>query len=74
MQRVVDLARTARERKGVQLKTPLRRMIVVHPDAGFLDDLSGELLECVHAPWRLWWLVLCSVLCDHVHVHVHALP
>ena len=43
MQRVVELARTIRERHARPLKLPLRALTVVHADAGFLADLDGAL-------------------------------
>ena len=44
MQRVIDLARTIRERHGKTLKLPLRSLIVVHDDDSFLRDLEGTTL------------------------------
>ena len=43
MQRVIELARTLRERRAKPLKQPLARLVVVHPDPGFLADLDGRL-------------------------------
>ncbi|KAH7572769.1 hypothetical protein JRO89_XS03G0009900 [Xanthoceras sorbifolium] len=51
MMTIIDLARNIRERHNKPLKSPLREMIVVHPDADFLDDIAGKLRE----------LVLCSL-------------
>ncbi|KAF2322175.1 hypothetical protein GH714_008176 [Hevea brasiliensis] len=45
MMTVIDLARNIRERHNKPLKSPLREMIVVHPDADFLDDIAGKLKE-----------------------------
>ena len=42
MQRVVELARTIRERRNKPLKFPLKGLVVVHDDAAFLDDIQGE--------------------------------
>ena len=43
MSTVIELARVIRERHARGVKTPLRRLVVVHPDAQFLADLGGEL-------------------------------
>ena len=43
MQRVIELARTLRERRAKPLKQPLARLTVVHPDSAFLADLDGRL-------------------------------
>ena len=43
MQRVIELARTLRERRAKPLKQPLARLTVVHPDGAFLADLAGRL-------------------------------
>lgn len=40
MQTVVNLARTSRERKAISLKTPLKRLIIIHSDPGYLSDLK----------------------------------
>lgn len=50
MQRVIDLARTIRERHGRTVKTPVRELVVVHSDQGFLDDLTGALPSV--ASWK----------------------
>lgn len=42
MMRVIELARTIRERRGKTLKMPVRELVVVHTDQAFLDDLMGE--------------------------------
>lgn len=42
MQRVIDLGRAIRERHNRSVKMPVREVTVVHPDAGFLADLTGE--------------------------------
>ena len=39
MQTVINLARTARERKTISLKIPLRSLAVIHSDSEYLDDL-----------------------------------
>ena len=41
MQRVIELARVIRERHFKPIKSPLRQLVVVHPDQAFLDDLAG---------------------------------
>jgi len=43
MQRVIELARVSRERRTVGLKTPLKTLVVIHPDPTYLEDL--RLLE-----------------------------
>jgi hypothetical protein len=48
MQRVIELARTIRERHGRTVKTPVRELVVVHSDQAFLDDLTGALRPAVH--------------------------
>eukprot|EP01024_Parvocaulis_polyphysoides_P013665 TRINITY_DN15369_c0_g1_i3.p1 TRINITY_DN15369_c0_g1~~TRINITY_DN15369_c0_g1_i3.p1 ORF type:complete len:396 (+),score=64.95 TRINITY_DN15369_c0_g1_i3:88-1188(+) len=47
MQRVIELARTIRERRNVQLKFPLAELVVVHTDEEFLADMEGELSQYV---------------------------
>ncbi|KAI0484635.1 tRNA synthetases class I-domain-containing protein [Xylariaceae sp. FL0804] len=41
MQRVVDLCRVSRERRTIGLKTPLKTLIVLHPDPEYLADLKS---------------------------------
>jgi isoleucyl-tRNA synthetase len=41
MQNIVDLGRTARERRGIALKMPLKSLVVIHPDAGYLEDVQS---------------------------------
>ena len=57
MQRVIDLARQLRERRGRPLKQPLRSLVVVSADARMLADLDAELrtyvLEEVRRPHTL---------------------
>ena len=48
MQKVIELARTIRERKGRPLKQPLRQLTVVHPAPAVLRALEGELAEYVY--------------------------
>jgi isoleucyl-tRNA synthetase len=48
MQRVIELARVSRERRTVGLKTPLKTLIVIHPDETYLEDvrsLEGYITE-----------------------------
>lgn len=48
MQRVIELARVSRERRTVGLKTPLKTLIVIHPDPVYLEDvrsLEGYITE-----------------------------
>jgi isoleucyl-tRNA synthetase len=48
MQRVIELARVSRERRTVGLKTPLKSLVVIHPDPVFLEDvrsLEGYITE-----------------------------
>ena len=56
MQRVVELARTIRERHNRPLKLPLRALTVVAADAGFLSDLDGDLRAYVLEEVGLWRL------------------
>lgn len=41
MQRVIELARVSRERRTVGLKTPLKSLVVIHPDPVYLEDLKS---------------------------------
>ena len=41
MQKVIELARTIRERKGRPLKQPLRQLTVVHPDPAVAVRAGG---------------------------------
>ncbi|OAY51886.1 hypothetical protein MANES_04G040600v8 [Manihot esculenta] len=59
MTTVIDLARNIRERHNKPLKSPLREMIVVHPDADFLDDIAGKLKEYVLEELNVRSLVPC---------------
>lgn len=40
MQSVIELGRIARERRVISLKTPVKNIVVVHPDQSVLDDIS----------------------------------
>lgn len=41
MQRVIELARVSRERRTVGLKTPLKTLVVIHPDPEYLKDVEA---------------------------------
>ncbi|KAF2091948.1 hypothetical protein K490DRAFT_61394 [Saccharata proteae CBS 121410] len=41
MQAVIDLGRVSRERQTVGLKTPLKTLIIIHPDQQYLDDIKS---------------------------------
>jgi isoleucyl-tRNA synthetase len=48
MQRVIELGRLSRERRTVSLKTPLKTLVVIHPDPVYLEDvrsLEGYITE-----------------------------
>ncbi|KAM7488581.1 hypothetical protein LguiB_026065 [Lonicera macranthoides] len=60
MTTIIDLARNIRERHNKPLKTPLREMVVVHPDAEFLDDITGKLKEYVLEELNVQSLVPCD--------------
>ncbi|KAG7557311.1 Aminoacyl-tRNA synthetase class Ia anticodon-binding [Arabidopsis suecica] len=60
MMKIIDLARNIRERNKLPLKTPLKEMIVVHPDAEFLNDITGVLREYVLEELNVRSLVPCN--------------
>ncbi|KAL8153616.1 hypothetical protein V2J09_011376 [Rumex salicifolius] len=60
MMTIIDLARNIRERHNKPLKTPLREMVVVHPDNDFLDDISGKLKEYVLEELNVRSVVACN--------------
>ncbi|KAF4390301.1 hypothetical protein F8388_019956 [Cannabis sativa] len=60
MMTIIDLARNIRERHNKPLKTPLREMVIVHPDADFLDDIAGKLQEYVLEELNVRSLVPCN--------------
>ncbi|PWA54524.1 tRNA synthetase class I (I, L, M and V) family protein [Artemisia annua] len=62
MMKVVDLARNIRDRHNKSLKSPLREMTVVHPNAEFLDDISGKLREYVLEELNVKSVVPCNDL------------
>lgn len=41
MQKIIDLARVSRERRTIGLKTPLKTLVVIHPNAQYLDDVRS---------------------------------
>ena len=41
MQRVIELGRVSRERRGIGLKTPLKTLTVIHADQQYLDDVRS---------------------------------
>lgn len=41
MQRVIELGRISRERRTIGLKTPLKTLVVIHPDQDYLDDVKS---------------------------------
>uniref|UniRef100_A0A0D6QWU0 isoleucine--tRNA ligase n=1 Tax=Araucaria cunninghamii TaxID=56994 RepID=A0A0D6QWU0_ARACU len=57
---VIDLARNIRERHNKPLKTPLREMVVVHPDEDFLEDITGKLGEYVREELNVRSVVPCN--------------
>ncbi|KAI9892009.1 MAG: isoleucine--tRNA ligase [Vezdaea aestivalis] len=40
MQKIIELGRLSRERRTLSLKTPLKSLIVIHPDKQYLDDVK----------------------------------
>ncbi|KAL1355690.1 hypothetical protein HN51_007685 [Arachis hypogaea] len=60
MMTIIDLARNIRERNNKPLKTPLREMVIVHPDVNFLDDIAGKLREYVLEELNIRSLVPCN--------------
>ena len=47
-QAVVELGRKIRERATKPVKFPLKKLVVVHPDQAFLDDVQGACAgQCV---------------------------
>ncbi|KAL8145892.1 hypothetical protein AgCh_003869 [Apium graveolens] len=59
MMTIIDLARNIRERNSKPLKTPLKEMTVVHPDAEFLDDIAGKLKEYVLEELNVQSVITC---------------
>jgi len=60
MSTVIELARVIRERHNRSVKTPLRRLVVVHPDSQFLADLSGDLSSYVTEEVNVTELLVCA--------------
>ncbi|XP_028084778.1 isoleucine--tRNA ligase, cytoplasmic isoform X1 [Camellia sinensis] len=60
MMTIIDLARNIRERHNKPLKSPLKEMVVVHPDAEFLDDIAGKLKEYVLEELNVKSIVPCN--------------
>ncbi|KAI3433769.1 hypothetical protein D9Q98_003575 [Chlorella vulgaris] len=60
MQRVIELARTIRERHNRGVKMPVREVVVVHSDQAFLNDLTGDLREYVAEEVNVRALVPCN--------------
>jgi hypothetical protein len=52
MQTVIELGRTARERRTLSLKNPVREVIVIHPDARVLCNDCNLLLDVRLHPWK----------------------
>ncbi|EHA8588772.1 hypothetical protein COCNU_scaffold006606G000010 [Cocos nucifera] len=60
MMTVIDLVRNIRERHNKPLKTPLKEMVVVHPDTDFLEDITGKLREYVMEELNIKSVVPCN--------------
>ncbi|KAH6765950.1 tRNA synthetase class I L [Perilla frutescens var. hirtella] len=60
MMTIIDLARNIRERHNKPLKTPLKEMVIIHPDADFLDDIDNKLREYVLEELNVKSLVPCN--------------
>ncbi|PYI13347.1 isoleucyl-tRNA synthetase,cytoplasmic [Aspergillus japonicus CBS 114.51] len=41
MQKVIEMARTSRERRNIGLKTPLKTLVVIHQDEQYLEDVRS---------------------------------
>lgn len=41
MQKVIDLGRNIREKKTISLKTPLKELVILHSDPGYLKDVES---------------------------------
>lgn len=53
MQKIIELGRVSRERRTIGLKQPLKALIVIHPDLGYLEDVQS----------------LESVICEELNIH-----
>ncbi|KAK7283432.1 hypothetical protein RIF29_12948 [Crotalaria pallida] len=60
MMTIIDLARNIREHHNKPLKTPLREMVIVHPDVDFLHDIDVKLGEYVKDELNIRSLVTSS--------------
>ncbi|KAL3653307.1 hypothetical protein CASFOL_002988 [Castilleja foliolosa] len=60
MMTIIDLARNIRERHNKPLKTPLKEIVIVHPDADILEDIAGKLKEYVLEELNVKSLVACN--------------
>jgi len=60
MQAVIEIGRIIRERNIKPLKVPLRKVVVVHEDRAFLDDIAGELRVYVQEELNVEKLETCS--------------
>ncbi|KAJ7954569.1 isoleucine--tRNA ligase, cytoplasmic [Quillaja saponaria] len=60
MMTIIDLARNIRERHNKPLKTPLRKMVIVHPDKDFLNDIVEKLKEYVLEELNVRYLEPCD--------------
>ncbi|GKV06154.1 hypothetical protein SLEP1_g18078 [Rubroshorea leprosula] len=60
MMTIIDLGRNIRERHNKPLKMPLKEMVIVHPDANFLEDIAGKLQEYVLEELNVRALVACN--------------
>lgn len=41
MKTIIDLGRVSRERRAIGVKTPLKTLVVIHPDSGYLEDVRS---------------------------------
>lgn len=41
MQTIIELGRVSRERRGINLKTPLKSLVVIHADPVYLEDIRS---------------------------------
>lgn len=41
MKTIIDLGRVSRERRAIGVKTPLKTLVVIHNDAGYLEDVRS---------------------------------
>ncbi|KAF7061802.1 hypothetical protein CFC21_068468 [Triticum aestivum] len=60
MMTIIDLARNIRERRNKALKTPLKEMVVFHPDNEFLEDIGGKLKEYVMEEMNVKIVTTCD--------------